>query len=471
MNSERIGKYVREKREEAGLSQSELAARLSVGAETVDDWERGACTPDTSLLLPLAEIFGVAPADILDPGAPPLEAIPLEAIPVEAQGTDPVPPPPEVTATDEIADLPTVLLPEGTASARAKKLSFSDYVSTKKIQRTSRAYWGEDHEWKIKRKFLRGGVFHLHSRDEFDRAATQGMFRNDPSHRNGIAPPFLFFYLFLVCFFCFTLSVWIDPAIGFLFSSSLVVLPALVFVYEIEFPRTIGLLRLIFIFLVGGMASILAALFLNVFKLPDVALLILAGPIEEFAKAVLVIAAVLILKPRHVLTGLLIGFAIGAGFTVFENIIYSSNTYITEIVTALTEESEDAGISVSVAGWAAVLTGLIRSVTDVVIGHHYWAAIYGGALVLCKRDELLSGKHFFNRNVLIIFFICVALHTAYDALTLLGLPGVLIALAVVGFFTLFFFTRLRNVGLRQFEVSEAYKDARRGSNDDARELR
>ena len=457
MNSERIGKYVREQREKAGLSQSELAALLLVGPGTVDDWERGAYVPDTSLLLPLAEILGVTAGEILASGISPAEKIPVDAPPVEEPAI--APPPPPVAPSDAIAALPTVLLPEESALASgAKKLSFSDYFSSKKIVKTSREYFGEDHEWKIKRKFLRGGAFHLHSRNEFDRAVTQGMFKNDPSHKNGIAPPFLFFYLLLVCFFCFTLSIRIDPAIGFLFSSSMVVLPALVFVYEIEFPRTIGLLRVIFIFLVGGMASILVALFFNLFGffLPDVALLILAGPIEEFAKAALVVAAVLILKPRHVLTGLLIGFSIGAGFTVFENIMYSSNSYVSDIVIALTEENEAIGEAISAAGWFAVVTGLVRSVTDIFIGHHYWAAIYGGALVLCKRDEPLSGKHIFNRNVLIVFFICVALHTAFDALTLLGLPGVLIALAVVGFFTLFFYARIRNVGLHQFEVSEAY---------------
>ena len=458
MNSERIGKYVREQREKAGLSQSELAALLLVGPETVDDWERGVSVPDTSLLLPLAGILGVSVEDVLDAGEPSFDPI-LTPEPEIGEPRAESAPPTAATASDEIAALPTVLPPEGSALASgAKKLSFSDYFSSKKIKKTSRAYFGEEHEWKIKRKFLRSGTFRRHSRNEFDRAVTQGMFKNDPSHKNGIAPPFLYFYLLLVCFFCFTLSIWIDPAIGFIFSSSMVVLPALVFVYEIEFPRTIGLLRAVFIFLVGGMASILVALFFNLFGffLSDVALLILAGPIEEFAKAALVIAAVLILKPRHVLTGLLIGFSIGAGFTVFENIMYSSNSYITDIVTVLTEENEAIGDAVRAAGWSAVLTGLIRSVTDIFIGHHYWAAIYGGALVLCKRDEPLSGKHIFNRNVLIVFFICVALHTAFNALTLLGLPGVLIALAVVGFFTLFFFARIRNVGLHQFEVSEAY---------------
>ena len=457
MNSERIGKYVRDQREKAGLSQSELAALLLVGPGTVDDWERGAYVPDTSLLLPLAEILGVTAGEILASGISPTEKIPVDAPPVEEPAI--APPPPPAAPSDAIAALPTVLLPEESALASgAKKLSFSDYFSSKKIVKTSREYFGEDHEWKIKRKFLRGGAFHLHSRNEFDRAVTQGMFKSDPSHKNGIAPPFLFFYLLLVCFFCFTLSIRIDPAIGFLFSSSMVALPLLVFVYEIEFPRTLGLLRVIFIFLVGGMASILVTLVLDLFGiwLPDMVLQILVGPIEEFAKAALVIAAVLILKPRHVLTGLLIGFSIGAGFTVFENIIYSSNSYVIQIITALTEENEAIGEAVGAAGWSAVATGLVRSVTDIFIGHHYWAAIYGGALVLCKRDEPLSGKHIFDRNVLIVFFICAVLHTGFDLLTLLGLPGVLLALAVVGFFTLFFFTRIRNVGLHQFEVSEAY---------------
>ena len=187
MNSERIGKYVREQREKAGLSQSELAALLLVGPETVDDWERGVSVPDTSLLLPLAGILGVSVEDVLDAGAPSFDPI-LTPEPEIGEPRAESAPPTAATASDEIAALPTVLPPEGSALASgAKKLSFSDYFSTKKIKKTSRAYFGEEHEWKIKRKFLRSGTFRRHSRNEFDRAVTQGMFKNDPSHKNGIA--------------------------------------------------------------------------------------------------------------------------------------------------------------------------------------------------------------------------------------------------------------------------------------------
>lgn len=442
MDSERTGKFIKTQRIKHELTQKELAERLAVEPQTVSKWERGAGVPDTSLLVPLARIFGVSVEEILDPKEEP---------------TKPAPP---IETDDVIADLPAIVLPEGAEkNATPKKPSFADFFSAKTIKENAREFFGEKHEWKVNRKLLFGGVFHRHNRNEFERAATQGMFRDDLAHKNGIASPFLFFYLFLVCFICFTISVRIGPAIGFLFSSSMVVLPLLVFAYELEFPRTVGLLRAVFIVLIGGMISILIAQIINLFGtfFPDVALLILAGPIEEFAKAVIVLAAIIILKPRYLLSGLLIGFCVGAGFTVFENIMYCSNSYLSDVILALIEEEAEAADAVNEVGWSAVWTGLFRSFTDLFIGHHYWAAIYGGAVVFYKKDEPLSGKHFFSRNVLIVFFICVALHTAFDAMTLLGLPGVLIALAVVGFCTLMLFNRMLNVGLHQYEVSEEYR--------------
>ena len=143
------------------------------------------------------------------------------------------------------------------------------------------------------------------------------------------------------------------------------------------------------------------------------ALTILAGPVEEFAKAALVIAIVILLKPRYLLSGLLIGFCVGAGFTLFESIQYCSGSYIQTILEGLAGEEADIAAAYDEAGSAAVGTGVIRSVTDLFIGHHFWAGIYGGALVLCKKDETLSGKQIFDKNVLTVFFLCVALHTAF----------------------------------------------------------
>lgn len=445
MDSERTGKFIKTQRIKHELTQKELAERLAVEPQTVSKWERGAGVPDTSLLVPLARIFGVSVEEILDPKEEP---------------TDPAAP---IETDDIIADLPAIVLPEGTEkNATSKKPSFADFFSAKRIKENAREFFGEKHEWKVNRKLLFGGVFHRHGRNEFERAATQGMFRDDPAHKNGIASPFLFFYLFLVCFICFTISIRIDPAIGFLFSSSMVVLPLLVFAYELEFPRTVGLLRAVFIVLIGGMGAILVAVSVNIFDLflGDIALTLLAGPIEEFAKAVIVLAAIMILKPRYLLSGLLIGFCVGAGFTVFENIKYSSDSYLFDALWNLSqiEDETEFAAAINAAGESAVWTGLHRSIDDLFIGHHFWAAIYGGAVVLCKKDKLLSGKHIFDRNVVTVFLICVAMHTSFNGIVSIGTWwSEVLALAAVGFCTLMLFNRMLNVGLHQYEVSEEYR--------------
>ncbi len=54
MNTDRIGKTIREKRKEKGLTQEELAGRLNVNQKTVSRWERGLTIPDFSLLESIA---------------------------------------------------------------------------------------------------------------------------------------------------------------------------------------------------------------------------------------------------------------------------------------------------------------------------------------------------------------------------------------------------------------------------------
>ena len=64
MNCERTGQLIASLRQEQGLTQSRVAEQLHVSAQAVSKWERGLGCPDVSLLIPLAEIFGV-PADRL----------------------------------------------------------------------------------------------------------------------------------------------------------------------------------------------------------------------------------------------------------------------------------------------------------------------------------------------------------------------------------------------------------------------
>ncbi|MFV3379642.1 XRE family transcriptional regulator [Pseudomonas sp. NY15354] len=55
---ENIGERIAQKREEAGLSQSELGRRLGLSAQAVQKWESGKSTPRNSKLASIASILG-----------------------------------------------------------------------------------------------------------------------------------------------------------------------------------------------------------------------------------------------------------------------------------------------------------------------------------------------------------------------------------------------------------------------------
>ncbi|MEG1840199.1 MAG: helix-turn-helix domain-containing protein [Raoultibacter sp.] len=64
MNVE-IAERLAKRRREAGFSQEELAARLSVSRQAVSKWERSESSPDTDNLIALAKIYGVSLDDLL----------------------------------------------------------------------------------------------------------------------------------------------------------------------------------------------------------------------------------------------------------------------------------------------------------------------------------------------------------------------------------------------------------------------
>ena len=65
MNSDNIGKFIKQLREEQGLTQEELASKVHIGREAVSKWERGKTSPDSSTLLILSETFNVTINEIL----------------------------------------------------------------------------------------------------------------------------------------------------------------------------------------------------------------------------------------------------------------------------------------------------------------------------------------------------------------------------------------------------------------------
>lgn len=60
-----FSKYLSKLRKEKGLTQAELAEKMNVSDKTISKWETGKGFPETTLLVPLADIFGISVDDLL----------------------------------------------------------------------------------------------------------------------------------------------------------------------------------------------------------------------------------------------------------------------------------------------------------------------------------------------------------------------------------------------------------------------
>ena len=68
-----FGERIKALRKERGMTQEELAERLSVTRQTVSKWEQGTTQPDLDRVLELGRLFGVSTDYLLDGGGPPRE--------------------------------------------------------------------------------------------------------------------------------------------------------------------------------------------------------------------------------------------------------------------------------------------------------------------------------------------------------------------------------------------------------------
>lgn len=63
--NQKFGEFLMQLRKEKNLTQKELGERLFVSDKTVSKWERGLSMPSVSLLIPIADIFGVTVTELL----------------------------------------------------------------------------------------------------------------------------------------------------------------------------------------------------------------------------------------------------------------------------------------------------------------------------------------------------------------------------------------------------------------------
>ena len=229
--------------------------------------------------------------------------------------------------------------------------------------------------------------------------------------------------------------------------SLLVPLSIVVFYWELNIPRDIPMYKVLMIFFIGGMLSLIFTGFL-----PSVDRAYLAPLTEEPGKIIALALFLYMMDCKYIFSGLLLGAAVGAGFAAFEDIGYVINSGIESVPELLSKVNIKSRDDLITLLWIAMTKGsedtfFLRSISTIG-GHVTWAAVEGGALMWAKGRERLQLKHFFSPKFLIYVAATMALHFAWNftavyGITITRLPYVgglnfliLMALAVMLAFTL-----------------------------------
>lgn len=288
----------------------------------------------------------------------------------------------------------------------------------------------KDFSWKD----IFSDTFKPHTKEQRAKLLVKGIGNNVPLPGQMLKQwqkPWLFFWVGIVgiVLSILTLASWnIFSGSGmgvmlFILPSFVMPLTALIFFWEMEIPGKISILETLLMMLIGGILSLtVTGILRNLITLPDADYIL--GPLpEEIAK----FAAVWLLLNRKKyncgLQGILIGGAVGVGFSAIESAGYAFSAY---------ESSMEAAKELIAAGIQADYHSLI---TDQVVqslvgrgilsfgGHVVWAALYGGALGLAKSQGKLQAKHLADPLVIMTWTGAVLLHTLWN-LSSLDLAGI-----------------------------------------------
>jgi RsiW-degrading membrane proteinase PrsW (M82 family) len=257
------------------------------------------------------------------------------------------------------------------------------------------------------------------------------------------------FFMRMLAFLCLTYAV-LDYALhlwpdnlnlipGLLMMGSLAVpLSTAVLVFEMNTPRNVSFYEVLRLFLIGGVISLLVALFefewspLSWLGSPE------AGVIEETAKLLTVIALTRGGgRYKYILNGLLLGAAVGAGFAAFESAGYAFRYLL------MSKGNYSQMTSV------IYLRGFLAP-----FGHVAWTAIAAAAFWRVRGEAGFQLNMLWDTRFLKAMLIPVALHMVWD---FPYLPSFFflkyIGLGLVAWYVLFGFVQqgLRQVKKEQLE--------------------
>jgi len=69
-DTKRFGDYLAVKRRNAGMTQADVAERLSLTRQSVSAYETGECFPDISVVIELAKLFEITIDELVMSGVP-----------------------------------------------------------------------------------------------------------------------------------------------------------------------------------------------------------------------------------------------------------------------------------------------------------------------------------------------------------------------------------------------------------------
>jgi RsiW-degrading membrane proteinase PrsW (M82 family) len=243
-------------------------------------------------------------------------------------------------------------------------------------------------------------TFKSHSMKDVEKLFMSGMAGTTPPPDQallGWQKPWLyaraFILLFILAVISFFLEIYSNIQLFELIGSSVIPLTMLVFMWEMNIYRNIPLYMVVFMFVAGGILSILFTVMnTNVrYILADsgFAMNLMNGVLEEGAKLLAIVIFVLAGrgKFRGILPGLLIGCAVGAGFSAFESWQYFDNS------------------------GGNMFNMLLRAVISPG-SHPIWAAMYGGGLIAYSGK--ITVKSFTSKIFLVTIASAIGLHTLWN---------------------------------------------------------
>lgn len=239
---------------------------------------------------------------------------------------------------------------------------------------------------------------------------------------------FLLLATIILAFLVFRIGNSSSLPLYMVISSLIGPLSVLTFFYEVNVPRNISFIEVIKIFIIGGILSIIATLVIGKYtgeqeiasaysNIPFFVAIAIAL-VEELAKAL--IDAIYINKissKRFILNAMLVGAAVGAGFSAFETVGYDFNAFLYTIINYFqkynisTLEAYNTVFSIANNEMNQVI--LIRALTSIG-GHMVWSAITAAALVIASKGDKVEASTFINSKFLSIAVIPVLLHAIWD---------------------------------------------------------